>query len=87
MVSLSDEDIRSRSFDYNIIKRFMPYVYKYKKDVFIGFFFILLLTGASLLIPIVIKNLIDQSSCMIGSSCTDIESVKNSIFVLSLIHI
>ena len=81
MVSLSDEDIRSRSFDYNIIKRFMPYVSKYKKDVFIGFFFILLLTGASLLIPIVIKNLIDQSSCMIGSSCTDIESVKNSIFV------
>ncbi len=81
MVSLSDEDIRSRSFDYNIIKRFMPYVSKYKKDVFIGFFFILLLTGASLLIPIVIKNLIDQSSCMVGSSCTDIESVKNSIFV------
>ena len=81
MVSLSDEDIRSRSFDYNIIKRFMPYVSKYKKDVFIGFFFILLLTGASLLIPIVIKNLIDQSSCMIGSSCTDIESVKSSIFV------
>jgi ATP-binding cassette subfamily B protein len=81
MVSLSDEDIRSRSFDYNIIKRFMPYVSKYKKDVFIGFFFILLLTGASLLIPIVIKNLIDQSSCMIGSSCTDIEGVKNSIFM------
>ena len=44
MVSLSDEDIRSRSFDYNIVKRFMPYVSKYKRDVFIGFFFILLLT-------------------------------------------
>ena len=40
MVSLSDEDIRSRSFDYNIIKRFMPYVMVYKKDVFLGFFFL-----------------------------------------------
>ena len=59
MVSLSDEDIRSRSFDYNIIKRFMPYVMVYKKDVFLGFFFILLLTGASLLIPLVVKNLIN----------------------------
>ena len=58
MVSLSDEDIRSRSFDYNIIKRFMPYVMVYKKDVFLGFFFIMLLTGASLLIPLVVKNLI-----------------------------
>ena len=79
MVSLSDEDIRSRSFDYNIIKRFMPYVAKYKKDVFIGFFFILLLTGASLMIPLVIKDLIDQSGCLVGSSCNDIDMVKNSI--------
>ena len=43
MVSLSDEDIRSRSFDYNIIKRFMPYVSVYKRDVFIdpttGYYF------------------------------------------------
>ena len=79
MVSLSDEDIRSRSFDYNIIKRFMPYVAKYKRDVFIGFFFILLLTGASLMIPLVIKDLIDQSGCLVGSSCNDIDMVKNSI--------
>ena len=79
MVSLSDEDIRSRSFDYNIIKRFMPYVSKYKRDVFIGFFFILLLTASSLMIPIVVKNLIDQSGCLVGSSCEDIQLVKNSI--------
>jgi len=79
MVSLSDEDIRSRSFDYNIIKRFMPYVAKYKRDVFIGFFFILLLTGASLMVPLVIKDLIDQSGCLVGSSCNDIDMVKNSI--------
>ncbi|MBC78436.1 MAG: multidrug ABC transporter [Chloroflexi bacterium] len=79
MVSLSDEDIRSRSFDYNIIKRFMPYVAKYKRDVFIGFFFILLLTGSSLMIPLVIKDLIDQSGCLVGSSCNDIDMVKNSI--------
>jgi len=79
MVTLSDEDIRSRSFDYNIIKRFMPYVSKYKRDVFIGFFFILLLTASSLMIPIVVKNLIDQSGCLVGSSCEDIQLVKNSI--------
>ena len=79
MVSLSDEDIRSRSFDYNIVKRFMPYVSKYKRDVFIGFFFILLLTASSLMIPIVVKNLIDQSGCLVGSSCEDIQLVKNSI--------
>ena len=81
MVSLSDEDIRSRSFDYNIIKRFMPYVMVYKKDVLLGFFFILLLTGASLLIPLVVKNLIDKSDCLIGSSCQDIDQVKNSILI------
>jgi len=81
MVSLSDEDIRSRSFDYNIIKRFMPYVMVYKKDVFLGFFFILLLTGASLLIPLVVKNLIDKSDCLVGASCQDIDQVKNSIFI------
>tara|TARA_B100000579_G_scaffold167969_1_gene136672 strand:- start:21277 stop:23007 length:1731 start_codon:yes stop_codon:yes gene_type:complete len=57
----------------------MPYVAKYKKDVFIGFFFILLLTGASLMIPLVIKDLIDQSGCLVGSSCNDIDMVKNSI--------
>ncbi|MBA47183.1 MAG: multidrug ABC transporter [Dehalococcoidia bacterium] len=79
MVTLSDEDIRSRSFDYNIIKRFMPYVSKYKRDVFIGFFFILLLTASSLMIPLVVKNLIDQSGCLVGSSCEDIQLVKNSI--------
>ena len=79
MVTLSDEDIRSRSFDYNIVKRFMPYVSKYKRDVFIGFFFILLLTASSLMIPIVVKNLIDQSGCLVGSSCEDIQLVKNSI--------
>jgi len=81
MVSLSDEDIRSRSFDYNIIKRFMPYVMVYKKDVFLGFFFILLLTVASLLIPLVVKNLIDKSDCLVGASCQDIDQVKNSIFI------
>ena len=81
MVSLSDEDIRSRSFDYNIIKRFMPYVMVYKKDVFLGFFFILLLTGASLLIPLVVKNLIDKSDCLVGASCQDIDQVKNSILI------
>ena len=81
MVSLSDEYIRSRSFDYNIIKRFMPYVMVYKKDVFLGFFFILLLTGASLLIPLVVKNLIDKSDCLVGASCQDIDQVKNSIFI------
>ena len=26
MVSLSDENIKSRAFDYNIVKRFLPYV-------------------------------------------------------------
>ena len=81
MVSLSDEDIRSRSFDYNIIKRFMPYVMVYKKDVFLGFFFIMLLTGASLLIPLVVKNLIDKSDCLVGASCQDIDQVKNSILI------
>jgi len=81
MVSLSDEDIRSRSFDYNIIKRFMPYVMVYKKDVFLGFFFILLLTAASLLIPLVVKNLIDKSDCLVGASCQDVDQVKNSIFI------
>ena len=81
MVSLSDEDIRSRSFDYNIIKRFMPYVMVYKKDVFLGFFFIMLLTVASLLIPLVVKNLIDKSDCLVGASCQDIDQVKNSIFI------
>ena len=81
MVSLSDEDIRSRSFDYNIIKRFMPYVLVYKKDVFLGFFFIMLLTGASLLIPLVVKNLIDKSDCLVGASCQDIDQVKNSILI------
>jgi len=80
MVSLSDEDIRSRSFDYNIIKRFMPYVSVYKRDVFIGFFFILLLTISSLLLPLVVKNLIDQSSCLVGSSCEDIDLVKTGLF-------
>ncbi|MEC7838009.1 MAG: ABC transporter ATP-binding protein [Chloroflexota bacterium] len=79
MVSLSDEDIRSRSFDYNIIKRFMPYVAVYKRDVFIGFFFILLLTLSSLLLPLVVKNLIDQSSCLVGSSCEDIDLVKRGL--------
>ena len=81
MVSLSDEDIRSRSFDYNIIKRFMPYVMVYKKDVFLGFFFIMLLTGASLLIPLVVKNLIDKSDCLVGASCQNIDQVKNSILI------
>ena len=81
MVSLSDEDIRSRSFDYNIIKRFMPYVMVYKKDVFLGFFFIMLLTVASLLIPLVVKNLIDKSDCLVGASCQDIDQVKNSILI------
>ena len=81
MVSLSDEDIKSRSFDYNIIKRFMPYVLVYKKDVFLGFFFIILLTGASLLIPLVVKNLIDKSDCLVGASCQDIDQVKNSILI------
>ena len=81
MVSLSDEDVRSRSFDYNIIKRFMPYVMVYKKDVFLGFFFIMLLTGASLLIPLVVKNLIDKSDCLVGASCQDIDQVKNSILI------
>ena len=81
MVSLSDEDIRSRSFDYNIIKRFMPYVMVYKKDVFLGFFFIMLLTGASLLIPLVVKNIIDKSDCLVGASCQDIDQVKNSILI------
>jgi len=81
MVSLSDEDIKSRSFDYNIIKRFMPYVLVYKKDVFLGFFFIMLLTGASLLIPLVVKNIIDKSDCLVGASCQDIDQVKNSILI------
>ena len=81
MVSLSDEDVRSRSFDYNIIKRFMPYVMVYKKDVFLGFFFIMLLTVASLLIPLVVKNLIDKSDCLVGASCQDIDQVKNSILI------
>jgi|TARA_B000000557_G_scaffold236753_2_gene213189 ATP-binding cassette subfamily B protein len=59
----------------------MPYVMVYKKDVFLGFFFIMLLTGASLLIPLVVKNLIDKSDCLVGASCQDIDQVKNSILI------
>ena len=60
MVSLSDDDVKSRAFDYNIIKRFLPYVLIYKKDVFLGFMFIILLTISSLLLPLVIKNIENQ---------------------------
>ena len=81
MVSLSDDDVKSRAFDYNIIKRFLPYVLIYKKDVFLGFIFIILLTISSLLLPLVIKNIIDQSGCLIGSNCDSIEDAKSSILV------
>ena len=81
MVSLSDDDVKSRAFDYNIIKRFLPYVLIYKKDVFLGFMFIILLTISSLLLPLVIKNIIDQSGCLIGSNCDSIEDAKSSILV------
>ena len=81
MVSLSDDDVKSRAFDYNIIKRFLPYVLLYKKDVFLGFMFIILLTISSLLLPLVIKNIIDQSGCLIGSNCDSIEDAKSSILV------
>ena len=81
MVSLSDDDVKSRAFDYNIIKRFLPYVLLYKKDVLLGFMFIILLTISSLLLPLVIKNIIDQSGCLIGSNCDSIEDAKSSILV------
>ncbi|MDG2101421.1 MAG: ABC transporter ATP-binding protein [Dehalococcoidia bacterium] len=81
MVSLSDDQIRSRKFDYNIFKRFIPYVSIYKKEIFIGFCFILLLTISSLLLPLVIKNIIDKSGCMISSSCENIDEVKSYIFL------
>ena len=79
MVSLSDENIKSRAFDYNIIKRFLPYVAIYKKDVLIGFGFILLLTISSLLLPLVIKNIIDQSGCLVGSNCESVDDAKSAI--------
>tara|TARA_B100001250_G_scaffold203539_1_gene174592 strand:+ start:6191 stop:7987 length:1797 start_codon:yes stop_codon:yes gene_type:complete len=81
MVSLSDENIKSRAFDYNIVKRFLPYVAIYKKDVLIGFGFILLLTISSLLLPLVIKNIIDQSGCLVGSSCESVEDAKSAILI------
>ena len=81
MVSLSDENIKSRAFDYNIIKRFLPYVAIYKKDVLIGFGFILLLTISSLLLPLVIKNIIDQSGCLVGSNCESVDDAKSAILI------
>ena len=81
MVSLSEDNIRTRKFDYNIFKRFIPYVSIYKKEVFIGFFFILLLTISSLLLPLVIKNIIDKSGCLVSSSCENIDDIKSYIFI------
>ena len=34
MVQLSDEDIRARTWDYNVVTRFIPFVRPYKKDAY-----------------------------------------------------
>ena len=79
MVQLSDEDIRARSWDYNVVTRFIPFVRPYKKDAFKGLFFVLSLTIASLFIPLVIKDMIDDAGCIISSSCQNPVDVQNAL--------
>ena len=79
MVQLSDEDIRARTWDYNVVTRFIPFVRPYKNDAFKGLFFVLTLAIASLFIPLVIKDMIDDAGCIISSSC------QNSVDVQKLL--
>ena len=79
MVQLSDEDIRARTWDYNVVTRFIPFVRPYKQDAFKGLFFVLSLTIASLFIPLVIKDMIDDAGCIISSSCQNPVDVQNAL--------
>ena len=55
-----EEDMFGALFDGGVVRRFMTYVYPYRKNIWIALAAVLVVTGAQLAIPLIIRHGIDN---------------------------
>ena len=58
--SSQEEDMFGALFDGGVVSRFMAYVYPYRKNIWIALTAVLIVTGAQLAIPLIIRHGIDN---------------------------
>ena len=57
----TDEEMFGAAFDGRVIRRFMSYVYPYRKRIYVALGAVLAFTGAQLSIPLIIRYAIDEA--------------------------
>ena len=57
----TDEEMFGAAFDGRVIRRFMSYVYPYRKRIYVALCAVLVFTGAQLSIPLIIRYAIDEA--------------------------
>jgi ATP-binding cassette subfamily B multidrug efflux pump len=57
----TDEEMFGAAFDGRVIRRFMSYVYPYRKRIYVALGAVLVFTGAQLSIPLIIRYAIDEA--------------------------
>ncbi|MDD9914439.1 MAG: ABC transporter ATP-binding protein [Rhodospirillaceae bacterium] len=57
----TDEEMFGAAFDGRVIRRFLSYVYPYRKRIYVALGAVLVFTGAQLSIPLIIRYAIDEA--------------------------
>ena len=83
----SEDEMFGKLYDYNVIKRLFPYIWRYKKESIIGAVCTLLSAGLAVLIPYFIKLGIDDY--ILNTNLTDAEKqsgllIVSAIFILTM---
>lgn len=71
----SDEEIFGALFDGGVVRRFMTYVRPYRKRVWLAIAAVLIVTGAQLAIPLIIRHGIDKVLLAEGGNATALSLV------------
>jgi ATP-binding cassette subfamily B multidrug efflux pump len=77
-----EEDMFGALFDGGVVRRFMTYVYPYQKSIWIALAAVLVVTGAQLAIPLIIRHGIDNVILAEDGNSMDLSLV---VLVFSLV--
>ena len=81
-----DEQLFGRVFDGHVVRRFIPFVAPYKKQLLIALFAVLVFTGTQIAIPLVIRTTIDNALIADGAGRTALYLAAALFFGVILLH-
>ena len=74
-----DEEMFGAAFDGGVVRRFMSYVYPYRRRVYMAIAAVLVFTAAQLAIPLIIRHVIDEA-IVAGGGDADLLTLAVAVF-------